>query len=103
MNKFLGVGRLSRNPELLYTDNGIAYCYFDVALNTRDDVDYITVKAWRDRAIAAARYLEKGRMIEFEGTLKADLVDNEKKIYVNAYNIGFLDKKKDSQEDKEIS
>lgn len=93
MNKFLGVGRLSRDPELRYTDNGIAYCYFDIAINDKDDVDYITIKTWRNKAEAAAEYLKKGRLISVEGSLKVDKVDDKERIYVKAYSIEFLDKK----------
>lgn len=93
MNKFLGVGRLSRDPELRYTDNGIAYCYFDIVISDKNDVDYITIKTWRNRAEAAAKHLKKGRLISVEGTLKVDIVEDDKKVYVNAYNIEFLDKK----------
>ena len=111
MNKFMGIGRLTRDPELRYTKDGIAVCHFNIAVD-RDrksenpevpKADFIPVVAWRKRAEMVANNLTKGRKIHVEGRLEIssyNAEDGSRRYVTNivADRIEFLDypKKEDS-------
>lgn len=76
MNKTILIGRLTADPELRQTQNGIASCRFTVAVNRKYkneqgeyEADFITCVAWRQTAEFVSRYFSKGKMIAVEGTL----------------------------------
>ena len=69
------MGRLTRDPELRRTGNGIAVASFTVAVD-RDfsgtdggekDTDFIDCTAWRKTAVFVTKYFTKGRMIVVSG------------------------------------
>jgi single-strand DNA-binding protein len=77
MNKVILVGRLTADPELRQTPNGVASCQFTVAVtrnrknqNGEYESDFIRCVAWRTNAEFIARYFTKGKMIGIEGTLR---------------------------------
>lgn len=77
MNKILLVGRLTRDPELRYTQTGVAVARFTVAVNrpfTNQQgervADFIDVVTWRTQAENCANYLTKGRLVGVEGRLQ---------------------------------
>jgi len=72
MNKAILMGRLTRDPELKQTRNGIDFCNFTVACDrrTKDDrgewkneADFINCVAWRQLGIHVNRYFSKGERI----------------------------------------
>lgn len=74
------VGNVGRDPELRYTNSGIAVCDFSVAVNRRtknqagepiDETTWFRVTAWRQTAEVVAQYLKKGRQVMVVGTVKA--------------------------------
>ncbi len=78
MNKVIIMGRLTADPELRQTQNGIASCRFTVAVNRRfadkntgeRQADFISCTAWRQTAEFVSRYFRKGSMICVEGSLR---------------------------------
>jgi single-strand DNA-binding protein len=74
------VGRLTRDPELKYTNpGGIPYLRMTLAVNrqvkkdnleTRKTVSFVDVAVWRRLAELCAQFLKKGRMVLVVGTLK---------------------------------
>lgn len=110
MNKAILLGRLTRDPELRYTPNGIAVARFDLAVNrsTKNpdgtyDVDFIPIIAWRKRAEFVVNYLSKGRQVLVEGRIKTrtytDRDGNKHKITeIEASSIYFTDSRKASAE-----
>lgn len=78
MNKVIIVGRLTADPELRQTQNGIASCRFTVAVNRKFknehtgefEADFISCVAWRQTAEFVSRYFSKGKMIALEGALR---------------------------------
>jgi single-strand DNA-binding protein len=71
-------GRLTRDPELRYTANGIAVANLSLAVNRKgvkeegkQNVDFITCVAWRGVAETMANHLVKGSLIGVEGRLQA--------------------------------
>lgn len=78
MNKSIIMGRLTADPELRQTQNGISSCRFTVAVdrkftdkNTGErQADFISCTAWRQTAEFVSKYFSKGSMICIEGSLR---------------------------------
>ena len=87
MNKAILVGRLTADPELKATTNGVSVCSFTVAVNRRfarageeRKADFINCVAWRQSAEFICNYFAKGRMIGLVGSIQTrDWTDNEGK------------------------
>lgn len=87
MNKAILVGRLTADPELKATTNGVNVCSFSVAVNRRfarageeRKADFINCVAWRQTAEFICNYFAKGRMIGLVGSIQTrDWTDNEGK------------------------
>lgn len=72
------MGRLTRNPELKTTPNGVSVCSFTLAVNRRFknangdyDADFINCIAWRQTAEFISSNFSKGRMIGIVGSLQS--------------------------------
>jgi single-strand DNA-binding protein len=76
INHIILIGRLTRDPELRYTPNGVAVANFDLAVdrdflqNGQKEVDFIRIVAWQKLAETCANYLKKGRLVAVEGRLQ---------------------------------
>lgn len=76
MNHIILIGRLTRDPELRYTPNGVAVTNFDLAVERdykqegQPDADFIRIIAWQKQAEVCANYLKKGRLVAVEGRLQ---------------------------------
>ena len=70
INKWIGMGRLTADPELRQTQSGVSSCNVTVAVQ-RDftdgsgerQSDFINVVAWRQTAEFICRYFSKGTMM----------------------------------------
>lgn len=78
LNHITIMGRLTRDPELRYTQSGIAVASFTVAVD-RDfqpkdggekQTDFISVVAWRSTGEFVSKYFSKGSMIVVAGRLQ---------------------------------
>ncbi|MBO4677876.1 MAG: single-stranded DNA-binding protein [Oscillospiraceae bacterium] len=77
LNHITVMGRLTRDPELRRTQNGIAVASFSIACD-RDykpeggerETDFIEVVAWRSTAEFVCKYFTKGRMAVVSGRLQ---------------------------------
>jgi single-strand DNA-binding protein len=65
-------GNLTDNPEVRYTDRGIARAMFRVAVSGRREQEpsFVTVIVWRDQAEHAAQSLSKGSRVVVMGRLR---------------------------------
>ncbi len=77
MNKAILVGRLTADPELKSTPNGVNVCSFSVAVDRRfvrageeRKADFINCVAWRQTAEFISRFFSKGRMIGLIGSIQ---------------------------------
>lgn len=77
MNKFIIMGRITRDLELKTTQSGVAVCQFCVAVDRNYQkkgeerkADYFNVVAWREKAEFVHKYFGKGRMILIEGEMQ---------------------------------
>jgi single-strand DNA-binding protein len=65
-------GNLTEDPEVRYTDGGIARAVFRVAVSGRRDQEasFFTVVVWRDQAEHAGEALSKGSRVVVLGRLQ---------------------------------
>lgn len=110
INRVILVGRLTKDPELRFTPNGIAVCTFTLAVNRtftnqqgEREADFINVVVWRKAAENAANYLRKGSLAGVDGRWQTRYFDGDdgKRVYVNemvAESVQFLEPKKDNQQ-----
>jgi single-strand DNA-binding protein len=71
LNKVIIEGRLTADPELRQTPNGVSVCRFSVAWNGQGDkVDFFDVTAWRNTAEFVCRNFKKGNGITIDGHLE---------------------------------
>jgi single-strand DNA-binding protein len=111
MNKVIIVGRLTRDPEVRYTQTGKAVTSFSVAVDTgfgeNKRADFIPVVVWEKLAEVCGNNLTKGRRVLVEGRLQ--IRDYEKDgqkrraADVVAQNVEFLDGRSSSGSTAPIS
>ena len=77
LNKVILQGRLTADPELKSTPNGVSVTTFSLAVDrqysgkdTEKKTDFINCVAWRGNAEFICRYFNKGKMIVVEGELQ---------------------------------
>jgi len=108
LNHIVLMGRLTRDPELRHTNNGIPVASFRLAVD-RDfasketgerSADFIDIVAWRSTAEFVSKYFAKGRMAVVSGRLQMrDWTDKDgnkrTSAEVVADNVYFGDSKRD--------
>ncbi|PNQ83089.1 single-stranded DNA-binding protein [Paenibacillus sp. F4] len=111
LNRVILIGRLTKDPELRYTPNGIATTQFTLAVDRpftsqggEREADFLPIVTWRQLAETCANYLKKGRLTAVEGRVQVRNYENSegKRIYVTeivADNVRFLESNRDSQRD----
>lgn len=103
MNRFFGIGRLTKEPDFRSTTNGTSVCTFTIAINRRfktegqQQADFIPIVAWGKTADICAKYLHKGSQVGVCGSVQTRTYDdkNGNKVYVteiNAEEVQFLSK-----------
>ncbi len=107
-NKVILAGNLTRDPELRYTPTGVAIAKFGLAINrtwkneageTKEEVCFVDVDAFRRQAEVIAQYMRKGRPILVEGRLKLDTWEDknthqkQSKLKVHLESFSFIDSK----------
>ena len=76
LNTTILMGRLTADPELRNTPNGVPVLNFSVAVDRDYKVegqaptDFIRCVAWRQTAEFIGKYFKKGQMIAIEGSLQ---------------------------------
>ena len=83
MNKILLMGRLTKDPELRYTQGGTAVASFTLAVNRsfanqngEREADFINCVAWQKAAEFVANYFKKGQQMALEGRLQVRSYDD---------------------------
>ena len=80
-NRVVLIGNLTRDPELRYTQSGLAVTDIGLAVNDRrknesgewvEETTFVNVTVWGRQAEVAGEYLSKGSPVFFEGRLKLD-------------------------------
>ena len=107
MNQIVLMGRLTRDPELRHTPNGVAVASFSLAVDrgyTPKDggerqADFIDIVAWRNTGEFVSKYFTKGQMCAVTGRLQIrDWTDKDgnkrKSAEVVADNVYFTESKR---------
>lgn len=103
LNSFVGIGRLTRDPELKYTPGGKAVCQMRIAIDRgtknergEKETDFINVVVWDKQGEHCANFLQKGRLIAAKGRLQVRQYQkdgqNREIAEVVADRISFLDR-----------
>ncbi|WP_137744562.1 single-stranded DNA-binding protein [Robertmurraya siralis] len=105
MNRVILVGRLTKEPELRYTPNGVPVATFTLAVNRpfsnqqgEREADFINVVVWRKPAENAANFLKKGSLAGVDGRIQTRNYEGQdgKRVYVTevvAESVQFLEPK----------
>lgn len=101
MNKVILVGRLTRDPEVRYTQTGKAVASFSIAVNTgfgdNKRADFVPIVVWDKLAEICGNNLTKGRNILVEGRLQISEYEKDgqkrRTTEVVAQNVEFLESK----------
>lgn len=105
MNKVILVGRLTKDPEVRYTQTGKAVATFGLAINDgwgeKRRTSFINIVAWEKLAEICGNNLTKGRQILVEGHLQSRSYDdkNGQKRYVTEVimqTVEFLDNRQNN-------
>lgn len=71
MNSIILIGRLTKDPELKYTNNGKANTRFTLAVQrNKEETDFINCVTWEKTAENIAEYFKKGSQIAVQGAIR---------------------------------
>lgn len=113
MNMTIISGNLTRDPELMETQNGVAYCKFTVAVNgesTGTDGNrptyFYSCTAWKGRAENIGKYLKKGSKVLVKGEMQSRSYEDKDGVKRTAWdllvsNIEFLSTKQGGDDTEE--
>ncbi|EKD7143302.1 single-stranded DNA-binding protein [Listeria innocua] len=115
MNRVVLVGRLTKDPELRYTPNGVAVATFTLAINRtftnqagEREADFINCVVWRKPAENVANYLRIGSLAGVDGRVQTRNYEGNdgKRVYVTeivAESVQFLEPRNKGQRQGEQS
>ena len=107
-NRIILVGRLTRDPELRATPDGVSVVRFTLAVDRgmrageERQTDFFDIVAFRQLADNVANYVTKGRLVLVEGRLQTrsytDREGNRRKAYeVIADTVRFLERAREGE------
>ena len=112
MNHVQLIGRLTKDPELRYTSQGVGVATFTLAVqrnysdnNGERQTDFIQCISWRKLAETIANHLLKGSLIACEGRIQTRNYENQQgqRVYVTEIvvnEVQFLERKEQMQHRK---
>lgn len=113
MNQVVLIGRLTAEPELRYTPEGMAVANFTLAVQRNFpnkqgeyDTDFIDHTIWRKQAENVANHCFKGQLVATKGRLQVRRYETDdgqkRKVYeVVANNVQFLEYPDDEQQENQ--
>ena len=107
MNSVQLIGRLTRDPEIRYTDGGASIARFSLAIDRRfkqengADADFINIVSFGKTAEYIEKYFHKGMKVALNGRIQTGSYTDKdgKKVYttdVIAENVEFCESKGNS-------
>ncbi len=112
MNRVILVGRLTKDPELRYTPNGVPVASFTLAVNRaftnqqgEREADFINCVVWRRPAENVANFLKKGSLAGVDGRIQTRSYEGQdgKRVYVTevmAESVQFLEPRNSQGNDR---
>jgi single-strand DNA-binding protein len=115
-NKVLLIGNLTADPQLKYSQNGLAVATFTLAVNSRiqtrdqgikDEVGFFDIVVFGKQAENCKNYLSRGRVVFVEGRLSMNVWEDQtgqkkRKINVVASRVQFLSPKTTTDIDQNV-
>ena len=100
------IGRLTKNVEIKYTQNGVAVASCSIAVDGfgKDKTYFFFAKAFKQTAETMSKFCTKGDRIAITGSLAKDEWADEEKgtknslVYIIINSLQFLTTKKEKQE-----
>jgi single-strand DNA-binding protein len=83
LNRIVLIGRLTKDPELRYTQTGTGVCTFTLAVDRpkykdrEKETDFINIVVWQKQAENCANYLTKGKLAAVDGRLQIRSYDGQ--------------------------
>lgn len=114
-NVVILTGRLTADPELKTTQNGISVTSFSIAVSRRftrageeQQTDFINIVAWRQSAEFITKYFKKGSMIGIRGNIQTrryvDKNGNNRTAFeVVVDDVQFVESKRDNASPADIA
>ncbi len=100
-NKVVLIGRLTNDPEIRTTSNGLKIAQFTIAVdrpfgkneNGEKKTDFFRCKAWRQKADFVEQYVGKARLVCLEGRIELnDYTDKEgQKRYITEIDVANIE------------
>lgn len=108
MNKFFGIGRLTKDPEMTQTQTGICVCKFTLAIDRKygdKTADFLPIITWKNTAENCSKYLKKGSMVGVVGSVQTrsyEASDGSKRYVteISADEVQFLSPKEVENEEQ---
>ncbi|OIS49827.1 single-stranded DNA-binding protein [Staphylococcus equorum] len=109
INRFVGVGRLTKDPEFRTTPSGISIANFTLACNRpfknkngEQEADFINVVTFRKQAENVNNHLNKGNLAGVDGRIQSRTYDNKEgqRVFITevvADSVQFLEPKSQSK------
>jgi single-strand DNA-binding protein len=100
MNVVVLIGRLTRDPELRFTQSGKAVANFSIAVDREfskeKKTDFFRVSVWGKPAENVSNYMTKGRLVAVKGSLQTSSYEDKNNVTrqvteVVADRVQFLD------------
>lgn len=113
LNKAIIVGRLTKDPELKSTQNGVSVLNFTVAVPRRfkdssgeRQSDFISCVAFRQTAEFISTWFKKGNIIAIDGSIQTRSYEQDgRRVYVTEVLVdgaGFVESKKEDSAQEEL-
>lgn len=105
LNRVVLVGRLTKDPDLRYTPNGVAVANFTLAVNRpfsnqqgNNEADFINCVVWRRAAENLANFMSKGSLVGVDGRVQTRNFEGQdgKRVFITeivADSVQFLESK----------
>lgn len=114
MNKAILMGRLTRDPDLKYTQNNTAVCSFGLAVNRRTkrdgepDADFFSVTCFGKTAEFTSKWFSKGLQVVVVGSVRLNMWtgkngDQRAAIEVRCDETYFADSKRKEEKSEEFT
>ena len=105
INRWYGIGRLTRDPELTYTQGGASVTKFSIASSytytkdgaKKESTSFFNCVAWGKTGEIIAQYIKKGQRIAIEGRLQQRSWDDQSgnrrtAVEIVVENFNFIEK-----------
>jgi single-strand DNA-binding protein len=114
LNSVIMMGRLTADPELRQTPQGVNVCSFTIAVDRsfvkqgeQRQADFFDVVAWRGQADFVSRFFRKGQMIAVQGRMETKQYEDKNGVKRKAYTIvadslHFCESKKDDSQSADV-